>query len=49
MPGLMTGNVSSESMTDSEVVLNTMERLMKIVMEVREVDMRKKLKDYQNH
>ena len=45
VPGLMTGSVASESMTDSEVVIRTMENLMKIMSEFRESDIRRKLRE----
>ena len=48
IPGLTTGNVVRESMTYSEAVRRTMENLMKITSEFRELDMRQKLKDCQN-
>ena len=48
VPGLTTSNVATESMTDSEAVRRTMENLMRITSEFRELDMRKKLKDCQN-
>ena len=47
IPGLTTGNVATESMSDSEAVQRTMENLTKIISEFREADMRKKLKDCQ--
>ena len=43
--GLTTGNVATESMTNSEAVQKTMENLAKITSEFRESDMRKKLKE----
>ena len=45
LPGLTTGNVASESMTDSEAVQRTIENLTRTVSEFREADMRKKLKE----
>ena len=48
IPGLTTGNQATESMTDSEAVWRTMENLMRITSELRESDMKKKLKDCQN-
>ena len=47
LPGLTTGNVATESMTDSEAVQRTLENLTKIVAEFREADMRWKLKECQ--
>ena len=47
IPGLTTGNVATESMSDSEAVQRTMENLTKIISEFREADMRQKLKDCQ--
>ena len=44
LPGLTTGNPTTENMTDSEIVQRTMENLSKIVSEFREAYMRKKLK-----
>ena len=44
IPGLTTGNVATESMTDSEAVQRTMENLNRTVSEFREAEMRKKLK-----
>ena len=49
LPGLTTGNVASESMTDSEAVQRTIENLTRTVSEFREADMRKKLKECQGH
>ena len=48
VPGLTTGNVATESMTDSEAVQRTIENIMRITSEFRELDMREKLKDCQN-
>ena len=48
IPGLTTGNVATESMTDSKAVQRTMENLMQITSEFRESDMRKNLKDCQD-
>ena len=48
IPGLTTGNLAMESMTDSEAVQRTMENFMRITSEFRESDMRKKLKDCQD-
>merc|ERR1712041_11172 len=47
LPGLTTGNMATESLTDSEVVQRTMEQLAKITQEFREADMRRKLKECQ--
>ena len=47
LPGLTTGNVVTESMTDSEAVQRTLELLNKTISEFREAEMRKKLKDCQ--
>ena len=47
LPDLTTGNVATESMTDSEVVQRTMENLTKITAEFREANMRRKLKECQ--
>ena len=47
LPGLTTGNIATESMTDSEAVQRTMELLNKTTQEFREAEMRKKLKDCQ--
>ena len=47
LPGLTTGNLATESMTDSEAVQRTMELLNKTTQEFREAEMRKKLKDCQ--
>ena len=48
LPGLTTGNVATESMTESEAVQRTVESLSRVVSEFREADMRKKLKECQN-
>ena len=48
LPGLTTGNVATDSMTDSEAVRRTMENLMNITSEFRESDMRRKLKECQS-
>ena len=48
IPEITTGNLATESMTDSEAVRRTMENLMRITAEFRESDMRIKLKDRQN-
>ena len=47
LPGLTTGNESTESMTDCEAVQRTMETLNRITSEFRKADMRRKLKEYQ--
>ena len=47
LPGLTTGNIATESMTDSEAVQRTLELLTKTTQEFRESEMRKKLKDCQ--
>ena len=47
LPGLTTGNIAMESMTDSEAVQWTMELLNKTTQEFQEAEMRKKLKDCQ--
>ena len=47
LPGLTTGNVSTESMTDCEAVQRTMENLNRTVSQFREADMKRKLKEYQ--
>ena len=47
LPGLTTGNMATESLTDSEAVQRTMELLAQTTLEFREADMRKKLKDCQ--
>ena len=49
LPGLTTGNIASESMTDSEAVQRTIENLTRTISEFREADMRKKLKECQSH
>ena len=48
LPGLTTGNVATESMTNSKVIQRTMENLTKITAEFREADMRQKLKECQD-
>ena len=48
VPGLTTGNIATESMTDSKAVRRTIENLMKITSEFWESDMRKKLKECQD-
>ena len=47
LPGPTTGNIATESLTDSEAVQRTMELLAQTTLEFREVDMRKKLKECQ--
>ena len=47
LPGLTTGNVATESLTDCEAVQRTMEVLTKTTSEFREADMRRKLKECQ--
>ena len=47
LPGLTTGNVATESMTDSEAVQRTMENLAKITSEFCEANMKRKLKKCQ--
>ena len=47
IPGLTTGNVATESVTDSEAVRRTMENLMRITSEFQESDMSRKLKECQ--
>ena len=47
IPGLTTGNVATESMSDSEAIQRTMENLAKIISKFREADTHKKLKDCQ--
>lgn len=47
LPGLTTGNVSTESMTNYEAVQQTLETLNKTVSEFCEADMRRKLKECQ--
>ena len=41
------GNVASESVSDTEVVQNVMERILKTTAEFREAEMHLKLKDCQ--
>ena len=48
LPGLTTGNVVTESMTNSKVIQRTMENLTKITAEFREADMRRRLKECQD-
>ena len=47
IPGLAMGNVATESMTDAEAVKKIMENLTKTIVEFREVDVKKKLKECQ--
>ena len=47
LPGLTTGNKSTESMTDCDTVQRTMETSNKVTSEFREADMRRKLKECQ--
>ena len=49
LPGLITGNGATESMTDAEAVQKTIERIQKTISTFREADIRKKLKDCQDH
>ena len=44
IPELTTGNLATESMTDSEAVQKTMENLTRIIAEFREADMCQTLK-----
>merc|ERR1712243_93487 len=48
LPGLTTGNESTESMTDCEAVQRTLETLNRITYELHEEEMRKKSKDCQD-
>ena len=43
VPGLTTGSVAMESITDLEAVRRTLENLIYITLEFRESDMREKL------
>ena len=45
IPGLMTGNIATESATDAESVIEVMSRMRKLVDEFREVEMKKKLEE----
>ena len=45
VPGLMTGNVATKSMLDSQAVRRIMENLMKITSEFREQTLRRNLKN----
>ena len=45
IPGLTTGNVATESISDSEAVQSTMENLTRIISEFKEADICQKLKD----
>ena len=47
LPSLTTGNVATESMSDSEVVQRTLENLTTIVAEIHKVNMRWKMKEGQ--
>ena len=47
LPGLTTGNESTESMTDCEAVQRTLETLNTITLQFHEAEMRKKLKHCQ--
>ena len=47
LPGLTTGNMVTESLTDSEAVQRTIKLLTKTTQEFREADMRRKLKECQ--
>ena len=47
IPGLTTSNVASESMAYFEAVQRTMENLTRTISKLRDVDMRRKLKDCQ--
>ena len=47
IPGLTMGNVATESMMDAEAVQRTMETLSKTIVEFREAEMRRKLKECQ--
>ena len=49
LPGLTTGNMDTESMTDAEAMQKTIERIQKTVSMFREADMRKKLRDCQDN
>lgn len=49
IPGLTTGDLASESMSDSEAVRRTMENLTRIISVFREADMCQKLKDSQGY
>ena len=42
LPGLTTGNVTTESLTDAEAVQRTIENLAKITAHFRETEMRQK-------
>ena len=48
LPGLTTGNESTENMSDCEAVKRTLETLNRITSEFCEAEMRKKLKDCQD-
>lgn len=47
LPGLTTGNVATESMTDTEVVQRTLENLAKKTSEFHKANMKRKLKECQ--
>ena len=49
LPGLTTGTVATESMSDAEAVQRMMENITRIISEFHETDMRQKLKDCQGH
>ena len=49
IPGLTTGNMVTESMTDAEAVQRTMEKLTSIISEFRQVNMKRKLQDCQKY
>ena len=49
LPGLTTGNVATESVSDSDAVQKMMENLTKITAEFRETEMIQKLKDCQGY
>ena len=47
LPCFTTGNVVTESMSDSKAVQRTLKNLTRIVAEFRKANMRRKLKEYQ--
>ena len=49
LPGLTTGNVATESLTDAEAVQKTIENIAKIIAQFHETEMRQKLKDFQGY
>ena len=49
LPGLTTGSVANESISDAKAVQKMMENLTKITAEFRETKMRQKLKDCQGY